>query len=312
MIGRIYFSMCLVLSSCVCTADEIEKMPNFKSDDSLSEQEIAHAKELAGLDTMLYGGRPVDEGDLPMVYNVGFCTVSVVGPEVIFIASHCVSNGSKASFIHAGVRRTGVCSRHPQYNDRTVQFDWALCKFSPKIEDENYIYSSLEPKLLTIGDKVVLNGFGKGSSNGRLHWGKMPIVRITSQEYITEGSTVLGSGDSGGSLFADMVDLKAGPFHTVGVNSRAGGGMSIFNYTAHESAQNFFKVYASTQSVKICGVNLNPCKNSSGELPKPPDPPDPPKPEVPGFCSIEKMLVDTLAERLKFFQKGLDACSKIK
>lgn len=299
-------SFCLALSSCAVFADNIDKMP-LNVDDGLTEQEIAYAKEVAesdGLEPMLYGGKPVEEGELPMVYNVGFCTTSLVGPEVAFIASHCVSNGSQASFIYKGVRRVGVCSRHPQYNDRTVQFDWALCKFSPAIDDPEAIYTSLEPKLLSVGSKVVLNGFGRGSSNGRLHWGKMPITRVSGQEYITEGSTVLGSGDSGGSLFSDMDDLKKGPFFTVGVNSRAGGGMSIFNYTAHESAQTFFKSYAESKGVKICGINLVPCKNSNNSV----TPPPPPEETVPEHCKVEKMMYDLVLQKAKKFESYLKNC----
>lgn len=297
---------CLALSSCAIFADSAEKMP-LVLDDGLTEQEIAYAKEIVeadGFEEMLYGGKPVEDGELPMVYNVGFCTTTLVGPETMFIASHCVSNGSKASFIYKGVRRTGVCTRHPQYNDRTVQYDWALCKFSPAIEDAEAIYSSLEPKLLSVGSKVILNGFGKGSSNGRLHWGKMPIVRISGDEYITQGSTVLGSGDSGGSLFNDMDDLRKGPFFTVGCNSRAGSGMSIFNYTAHEKAQSFFKSYADSQNVKICGINLVPCKNLAGSV----EPPPPPKDPV--HCFEEKRMFDLMVNKMKLFEGFYKTCAK--
>ena len=305
---HLYFSFCLMLSSCVCHATDYERMPNFSLslEDDLTDQEIAHAKELAGPDLMLYGGRPVEEGDLPMVFNVGFCTVTVVGPEVIFIASHCVSNGSRATFVFKGERRNGICTRHPNYNGNTTQNDWAFCKFTPKIEDKDFVYSSLAPKLLSVGDKVVLNGFGKGSSNGRLHWGKMPISRVQGQEYITQGSVVLGSGDSGGSVFLDMEDISKGPFFTVAVNSRAGGQMSIFNYTAHENAQSFFKSYATQNSVGICGVNLE-CNNGGGAV-DPPKPPDPPKPEPPGHCVEEKSFVKMAEAKLKLFQDMLGNC----
>ena len=298
-------SFCLALSSCAVFADNIDKMPLVLEDD-LNEQEIAYARELAGMtefDTTLFGGKPVEEGELPMVFNVGFCTVTVVGPQVIHSASHCHSTGSGASFIYKGVRRTAVCTRHPQYNGNTTQNDWALCKFSPAIDDKDFIFASLKATKLDIGDMLILNGYGRGSSNGRLHWGKAPVARITTQEYWTESSTVLGGGDSGGPLFKDQSSLKSGPFLVVGVNSRAGGRTSIFNYTAHENAQSFYKSYAQSNSVDICGVTKE-CGEGA-------EPPPPPPVEVPAHCKVEKLMFDAISNKMKYFASQLEACKKL-
>lgn len=308
---NLYFGLCAMLSSCVCHADQINKMPNIDGLE-LTEQEIAHSRELSKepVDLMLYGGRVAESGELPMVFNVGFCTVTVVGPEVIFIASHCVSNGSSAQFMADGQRRSATCTRHPNYQPGPTQNDWALCKFSPAISNDKFVYSSLKPVEVEVGDKVVLNGFGKGSA-GRLNLGKMPVSRKAGQEIFTEGSVVLGSGDSGGSVFKNMEDMTKGPFYTVAVNSRAGGNLSIFNYTAHSSAQGFFSSYAEKNGVKICGINLIPCNNGEELPPNPPppiDPPLPPKPEPPGHCVEEKSFVKMAEAKLKMFQNMLVGC----
>ena len=297
-------SFFLALSSCAVFADKIEKMPLIE-DGELSDQEIAYAHDLAGMDafdTTLFGGKPVEEGELPMVFNVGFCTVTVVGPQVIHSASHCHSTGSTAAFTYKGVRRTAVCTRHPNYNGGTTQNDWALCKFSPAIEEKDFIFGSLKATKLNIGDMLIMNGYGRGSSNGRLHWGKAPIARITTQEYWTESSTVLGGGDSGGPLFKDQASLKSGPFLVVGVNSRAGGSTSIFNYTAHENAQSFYKSYAASNSVDICGVT-----KECGVGVEPPPPPS----DIPSHCKVEKLMFDAQVNKMKYFEKMLLGCSKL-
>lgn len=294
------------LNSCVCTANEVERMPLDTTDEALSDQEIAYAKEMANSVTpqpMLYGGKPVEPGELPMSFNVGFCSVAVVGPQVFHSASHCHSTGSTASFMYKGIKRTGVCTRHPQYNDNTVQNDWALCKFSPAIEDKDFIYASLKETKLDVGSVVILSGYGRGSTGGKLHWGKLPIVRVTNQEYITQDSRLyLGSGDSGNMLLQDQPDLKKGPFNLVGVNSRAGSGMSIFNYTAHPNAQSFYKSYAANNGVEICGITKD-CQAGGEE-------PPPPPPDLPGYCGIEKRLFDLAVNRMEFFRGKMIACGK--
>jgi hypothetical protein len=305
---NLYFSFCLFLSSCVCHANDIEPMPTDKNE-PLTEQEIAHSKAIAQttLEPMLYGGRPVEDGELLPNVNVGHCSFTVVGPETVVGAGHCNSTGSKIAFAFKGVRYSGPCTRHPNFNNNTLLNDYVLCKFSPKAEFP--AYGSLGVYPTEVGQTIVLNGYGRGSVGGKLHVGKIPIARIRDQEIFTEGSVVLGSGDSGSSAYIDMDDFKKGPFKIVSVNSRAGGNMSILNMTGDSRAQSFFKDFAAKNSVEICGVNRD-CIDA----PKPPDPPiDPPKPpEVPGFCSIEKMLVDTLTTRLEFFKKGLAGCSALK
>lgn len=290
------------IQSCAVLADPIERMP--VSGEELTEQELGFSKQVADeiIEPVLYGGRKVEAGELPMVKNVGFCTVTVVGPEVIHSAGHCHSTGSKASFMHNGQKYSATCTRHPEYNDNSLFNDFALCKFSPKLDMK--IYGSLKATTLAVGDVVVMNGYGRGSSAGNLHVGKLPIARLNgAQEYWTEGSTVLGGGDSGGPLFKDMADFKVGPFFVVGVNSRAGGKLSIFNRTDHANAQSFYKSFAEKYNVEICGVTKD-C-DGSGE-----EPPPPPPEEIPGFCSIEKKLYDLTLLKLKFFEKKLQDCSK--
>jgi hypothetical protein len=133
------------------------------------------------------------------------------------------------AFIHKDTRYTGKCSQHPNYSEgRWLNNDFALCKFSPKAQLP--IYGSLKAKTLSLGDTIVMQGYGAGSK-GVLNVGTGPIFRVESWQYLTQGRLQLGGGDSGGALFANMDDLKKGPFIVVGINSRKSRSTSMFNRT---------------------------------------------------------------------------------
>jgi len=292
------FLMVVFLNSCVCTADEIDRMP--VSGAMLTEQEISYSRSIADAipEPMLFGGRPVEEGELLPNVNVGFCSVTIVGPETFVSAGHCHNTGSKASFVFKGTKYSATCTRHPDYNDRTLLNDFALCKFSPK--GDFPVYGNLGVYPTAVGDVIVMNGYGRGSTQGRLHVGKMPIARIQGQEIWTEGATVLGSGDSGSSAYIDMADLKKGPFKIVSVNSRAGGQLSILNMTGDSRAQSFFKSWVQTNNTEVCGINKDCLKDGPITPPPPPD--------IPGHCVEEQSFVKLAEAKLKLFKDMLAGC----
>lgn len=202
----------------------------------------------------LYGGRPIRSGELkPSVY-IGNCTATIVGPETILTAGHCRSTGSTATFTYEQVRYSGRCKRHPRYSQNGwLNNDFALCKFSPSIELP--VWGSLERRDVEVGDRVVMQGYGRGS-NGRLNVGEAAVGRLNYMDIITNGRVYLGGGDSGGALFAHTDDYVNGPFVIVGINSRGDNrNNSYFNRTALDRSQSFFAEYARSESAEICGVN---------------------------------------------------------
>jgi len=296
---------CLALSSCAIFAqDDVERMP--VTGDELTEQEIAFAREMANTaapEPMLYGGRPIEPGELPISVNLGHCTATIIGKETIITAGHCNNSGSRIAFSFSGNRYSGSCTRHPQYNDRTLLNDYTLCKFSPKAEFP--FYASLKPIPVAVGDIMTLQGYGRGSTGGKLHVGKQPIARILEQagEIWTEGSVVYGSGDSGSGNFLD-IDLKKGPFTIISITSRAGSKLSISNMTGDSRAQEFFKNWATKNSAEVCGINWD-CQG--GVVPPPP----PPDETVPAHCAVEKLMFDAIVNKMRYFEKMLKGCSKL-
>lgn len=239
----------------------------------------------------LYGGRPIRTGELkPSVY-INNCTATVVGPEVALTAAHCRSTGSSISFTVDRVKYSGRCKRHPEYSkDGWLNNDWALCKFSPEINLD--VWGSLKPIELSVGDEVVMQGYGRGS-NGRLNVGYAKITDKNYMDYVTRGKVYLGGGDSGGALFDKTADLIKGPFNIVGINSRGGGNRSYFNIASLPRSQKFFKEYAESEEVEICGINKD-CSD-----------PDQPPP----VCAEEHDLVRYFEEELNSAKDILNQCT---
>lgn len=283
------FVCALVFLNCqeiVIAQDEHDKIILREQYVKLTEAEIALAE---AKEPTLYGGRRIRDGELkPSVY-IGNCTATIVGPEVILTAGHCRSSGSSASFTYEGRRYSGRCTRHPRYNNRTVDNDWAFCKFSPKIDLP--VYGSLEKHVMRTGDVVTMQGYGAGSG-GHLNVGEATIVRIDSQDIITRGRVYLGGGDSGGGLFKRVGDLVGGPFIIVGVNSRGGGNTSLFNRADLERSRTFFEDYARSQSVEICGINWS-CSGVD-----------------PDRCPEEQALVKFFEDELKKAKQILNSCQR--
>lgn len=219
---------------------------------------------------LIYNGtRSVSGEFLPMGW-IGNCTGTAVGPKVIFTAAHCVTNGKRITFTSRfdGQRYAATCTRHPQVNPRNWFNDYAYCKLDSEFP-KDMVYASFLNELPARGEDLLLNGFG-APNVGVHYWGKASVNRYGSQDIYTCGPANLGGGDSGGSLLKWSNDRsgKSG-FKIVGVNSRGGGGCSLFNRVADSGFQNWSTSYSSSQGVGICGITLD-CIGATPPDPEPP------------------------------------------
>jgi hypothetical protein len=249
------------------------------------------------IEPQLYGGRPAVAGELPHVYWLGFCTATLVSTKAVITAAHCVDNGQRISFKKRdGQTINGVCRQHPRYDDNGyTNNDFALCKITPEITD--VVRASISTEMMLAGQRVVANGYGRPNITV-LHVGESVIRSAGAQDYTTRGLVALGGGDSGGSLFkGPIADLKVGPFEVVGINSRreVNGQTSFYNITALPRSVDFFKSYAATEKIELCGINAN-CSV------KPPS--------VPDECLDEKALLEYFEGETKAAKLAFDACVK--
>lgn len=171
---------------------------------------------------------------------LGFITATAVGPNVIYTAAHCVSNGQKVNWKMRknGVTYKGTCGKHPDYNDRTVFNDYAFCILDEQLPPDT-VFASFNITD-SFSSEALLNGYG-APNLGTHYWGKAEYKRTSGQDIVTCGPANLGGGDSGGSFLIWTSDRGNARAHIIyGTNSRAGGGCSYFNRTNHEN----FKPYA--------------------------------------------------------------------
>lgn len=217
----------------------------------------------------LYNGTKAEPGELPEVVWIGMCTATILtGGEDIVTAGHCVSSGQRVRVTGNQGQNYGVatCTRHPQYNDRTVFNDYALCRLEQKIEGHHTAcLETREP--VKVGDTMLLTGYGRPNLQ-KLYHGKSKVSQIRSQDIITNGPAVLGSGDSGGPLFflTDVLTDKE-TRRIAAPNSRAGGSYSYFNRWTDAPAVAYVADYERRYNVQIECHDIDP---------KPPVPPPPP------------------------------------
>lgn len=305
-------TLSLLLNSCALFADPYEPMPmpNLTSWRPFTAEELRILED----EPTLHGGRESSPGELPFSVYIGNCTASIIGPHVIMTAGHCRDTRESASFTMNGQRFTGKCIQHPKYSSGSwLNNDFSLCIMEPEIKLQRM--ASLKPQDMKVGDTIIMQGYGAGSSGSRTNIGKTRIVRSDDVEYTTDDSVKLGGGDSGGALLKDTNDLVNGPFYIVGINSRAsvGGKQSYFNRVNLDRSQEFFKDVADDENVEICGINKDCYQEDPGPGPTPtptPTPPGPIDPPKPTHCKEEISFVDMFSKKLDFFKNKLAECSK--
>lgn len=224
----------------------------------------------------LYNGtRSVPGEFLPMGW-VGNCTGTAVGRQTIYTAAHCVSTGKIIKFDSRfdGKSYQARCTRHPQYNDRTVINDWALCKLTSGSLPADMPLATFVEVTPAIGEKMLLNGYG-APTVGTHHWGPAEVTSIRGQDITICNRVSLGGGDSGGALlkWSDDRSGKSG-FQIVGVNSRrqVGGNCSYFNRLSDPQFGSYARSFEKIQGVELCGISA---KCTGGSTPPPPPPPPP-------------------------------------
>lgn len=244
---------------------------------------------------LIYNGTKSVDGEFLPHGWIGNCTATAVGPKAIFTAAHCiVRNGKRVRFQSRFNNKSYVatCYVHPRANQGSFWYsDYSLCKLDGQFP-EDMVYASFSFRTPAIGEKMLPNGYG-APNVGTHYWGVSYVTRFSGQDIYTCRGSNLGGGDSGGSLLTWTDDRtgKSG-FDIVGVNSRGGGGCSLFNKINDSQFISWSKEMEQKLSVELCGISLD-CKG---------DPIDPNK------CPVERDIVAAIMEDLKLAKENLNQC----
>lgn len=227
------------------------------------------------LEMELRGGREADPQQWPATFWKRFspteaCTGSIVGPQVVLLAAHCIADKGLLTFKAGGTPYEADCFRHPQYQavPRNKSADYALCKVRTVVTGVPFERLNTDPGRLAIGAMLLLTGFGCTTDSGT--GGQDDIYRIgdaqirslpggPSDNYLTtKGTVALCFGDSGGPAF---LVASNGTRLQVSVNSRVGQDAmgrltdtSFLSSVSSPQARDFIATWPGKGS-KICGVH---------------------------------------------------------
>lgn len=243
-------------------------------------QPISEQEQMAKVGYGVY----TDTAEWPATFVAGSCTATLVGPETLLTAKHCVEDGAitKIKF-KDGTISQGFC-KHPE--DKDISADWALCHMEPPIVRPHLYYEfiSVDPSRIKKGLWLILGGYGcerlpaKGTKKkgekifrtGKVCVNQLPMQGKPWPNWIVTTGAKKGEaefvcpGDSGGAVY-----LEEPSGHRIAVAVASGVGDNIkekdyylVSYLAALStpgAQKFLSQWLTDHvGAKICGLGENP------------------------------------------------------
>ena len=257
------------------------------------------------------GGTPTPAGMYPTIgalYDLQqrsfFCTGTLIAPDAVLTAAHCIEPGSAPAFTFAHDTRgqvTALAGRsavvHPSFQlDRQLgsgpqtYFDIAVVTLMQPVTTvrPTLLPSAAEVAMLTVGRELELVGYGQTrdgdpGSGAVKHHGRAPIVAVgaTELQISQPGSIQNCYGDSGGPALVDL----GGGHRVVGVVSRGATDSPRCNEGGLDTRVDAYLAWIKQQAPAACVSDDASCNGAAPPPPSPDDPPAPqpePDPEEPG------------------------------
>lgn len=215
-------------------------------------------------DPSIFGGAPSATCGWPTTVQVnGGCTGTLVHPEVVITAAHCLNNNSNG-FIGFGPQansrtRNATCFTHPSYNGQSAAYDFAYCVLNQPVNDVPIIPPLMGCEVdeyLVPGQEVTIVGYGNTNQGV---FGVKYEVTTTINSFFNDEVFVGGNGldscqgDSGGPVYVQTEDGSWRVFGITSYGGACGGGGYYSNM-----ALNVPWLEERT------GIDISPCHDAQG------------------------------------------------
>ncbi|EDM79523.1 Peptidase S1 and S6, chymotrypsin/Hap [Plesiocystis pacifica SIR-1] len=227
--------------------------------------EVAPGAGLPG-ETEIYGGETVNDCGWPTTVSLDGCTGTLVHPEVVLFAGHCIALGGGAPNVvtfgedfnqPARTVQTTQCGAHPNWQNPGNDLAW--CRLAQPVTDIPIVppLMGCEVDQLQVGSEVTIVGFGEADDN--LGWGPKREVTTTvtdlygGEAYIGGNGLDSCQGDSGGPVY---IQLDDGSWRVFGITSGGGACGTGGIYEMMHVGMEWFEGQI--------GLDITPCTDADG------------------------------------------------
>ena len=216
-------------------------------------------------DPKIYGGTPVETCAWPTTVSVEGCTGTLIHPEIVITAGHCIEYGGAPSYATFGEdfnspqRMVGIaeCGHRSDWYETGQDFAW--CRLTEAVDDIPIVppLMGCELDALQVGAEVMVVGFGLADDG--LGYGPKREVMTSVTALIDDEAWVGGDGqdscqgDSGGPVF---IQLDDGSWRVFGITSGGGACGGGGYYSMMQVGMPWFEADS--------GVDLSPCTDALG------------------------------------------------
>merc|ERR1711907_394271 len=188
-------SSVLFATTIVALATASSSPSSSSSSGTLRGQRELKAKVVAN---RIVGGEQSTEGEFPYYVEVGYgCGGALIAPQVMLYAAHCTPSLGAGTSVQVGAYKaqstqygvTRKCTKvvdHPNYNKRTMDNDFALCKLNAPVtldDDRAILVLNEEDSVPATGEDLIVMGVGAlkegGNSPQFLHNVTVPTISNT-------------------------------------------------------------------------------------------------------------------------------------